>query len=481
MLKSLFAFLLLLAAAPSLHACYGYVPLEHFVDRTEYVMHLKVVAIEESDAEPNQDDPDAKSFASDYAVCEVKELLFGIVVTDSNGYVHLTSTSTRNTHYDSQDVSYKVGDEITLIAHDPEFVKGKGMVFPGGGHPNQRTKGGPSRRLRKLIQARMDSAYTLLDKFDKLVPGAQAQAEAAVIEHEDGNRQDYKDLSPEADLLLDLVATNRGAPAEAKSPRKDFDAKTLDRLRILALRAICGVSEVAARAALPLLGGDGHGAEALIAPGDIKLEDALAALQKLDDLGDLGAVLPQLIRHDIEQRALKWSAHLVLKGGHAGKLGEWIWIEYLSNKERAHQLLERTLVPAQGRDFPYDKGEARVLARLIDAEAWALVTVYRLITGHELPEPTGDQPDTKTHKARGKALDTIHEQPAFLAVYTFLRAITGKDGDGINHMRKRIAQQHRYKGDTKVDLDDLSSLEWRVQRDYGNLPHAIELAIRNAE
>ena len=466
MLRPASALLLLLLAAPSVHACWSYVPLEHIVGSAEYVLHVK---------------DGSKTYAPDYAVCRISELLFGLVVTDGNGCVRITSVSPRNTRHMSTDVYYAVGDELTLIAAEPEVINGKGMMFEGGGHPSQRTQGNPSRRLRKVLQARMDDAYALLDDFDKLVPGARAAAEAAVIEFEDGQRQDYKNLSPEADLLLDLVATNRGAPAEARAPRRDLDASTRQRLRVLSLRALCDISEVAAKAALPLLGGDGHGAEAMLAPADIKLETALASLQKLDDLGDLGAVLPQLVRHDVAERALEWSAHLVLKGGYAGKLGEWIWIEYASNTPYAYRSLGRFLAPAQTRDFPYADADARLLAGLIDAEAWALITLYQSINGFEMPEPIGEQTDAKTHETRVKALESLDQEPAYLAVYTFLRAITADDDKGLAHMRKCIEQQQRYKGDSHVDLDDFSALEWRVRMDYGNLPRAIELAIRNAE
>ncbi|MCB9895274.1 MAG: hypothetical protein H6839_12550 [Planctomycetes bacterium] len=480
MLKSVVAVLVLLFAAPCVQACWSYVPLEHFVDRSEYVLHLKVVAIEE-DGELDSGDGGRKHYTPDYAVCQVKDVLLGLIVTDDEGHVRITSSAKRNESALSTDVSYAVGDEITLVAHSPTIVKGKGMVFNGQGYPSTRESGAPSRRLRKLVQARMDNAYALLDKFDRLVPGKRTEAESAVIEHEDGTRHDYKDLSPEADLLLDLVATNRGAPAEAFAPRRDLDAKTRERLAILALRAICDVTDVAAKAALPLLGGDDHGTGGLLAPGDVSTETALATLQKLDDLGDLGAILPELIRNDVKDRALGWAAHLALKGGYAGKLGEWIWIEHMSSEAGAYKSLAGLIAPEQSRDYPYADKEIRLIARLVDAEAWALVTLFERINSLELPQPVGAQPDVKLHEARVKALAALDTQPAYLAVYTFLRAITGKDNKALTPMRKRIEQEHRYKGDSSVDLDDFADLEWRVRMDYGSVPQALTLAIKNAE
>ena len=472
---------LLLLAAPSVHARYGYVPLETVVDRAAYVMHLKVVAIEQSDKQPEEWADGGKRYAPDYAVCEVKELLFGLITTDTDGHVRVTSDSPRNTVHLSLDASYSVGDEITLIASSTEIVENKGMVFSGRGHPHTRRSSAPTQHLRKLLRARMDHAGATLGKFDKLLPGARDQALAAVIEHEDGQRKDYLDLSPEADLLLDLVATNRGAPAEAKSPRNEFDATTIERLRTVALRAICDISEAAAATALPLLGGDGHGAEALLAPGDIKLETALTTLLVLDELGELGAVLPQLVRQDVDGRAMEWSAQLVLNGGHAGKLGEWIWIEHLSNEAQAYRLLARTLAPPKGPNYPYASAAERTLARLIDAEAWALIALCRRIDPIDLPAPTGKQPNTEKHEARVKALGKLHEQAGFLAVYTFLRAIMGKDNESLEPMRERIKQQERYQGDGKIDLDDFAVLEARVRQDYGSVPTALEVAIKNAE
>ena len=46
-------------------------------------------------------------------------------------------------------------------------------------------------------------------------------------------------------------------------------------------------------------------------------------------------------------------------------------------------------------------------------------------------------------------------------------------------MRSHLEKQDRYKGDDRVDLDDLSALEWRIAVDYGNVPREIELAIQN--
>lgn len=475
MMKFAVALLALITLPASLHACWSYVPLEHTVDEAEYVLHLKVVKVIEQEGEA-----DDGRFPPDYAVCEINEVLMGLIVTNADGHVCVTSAARRNETRHSADVTYQVGDVFTLVAPGGEIVRGHGMVFNGGGHPNRHAEGSPSRRLRELVQARMDNAYALLDKFDKLVPGARAEAEKAVIEHEDGRRTDFTDVSPEADLLLDLVATNRGAPAEAKGKRPELDAKTRERLAALALRVVCGVTAPGAKIAVKLTGGTGHGAKAMIAPADLPTEQALPILQQLDDAGELNTVLPHLVRHDVARRAVTWAAHLSLKGGSMGKLGEWLCIEHISNESGGVRDLARTIAPKQGRDCPYADSLERTLARLVDAEAWALCTIFESAAAVELSNPTGDQPDMETHNQRVKALEELHKQPAFLAAYTFLKAI-GASESGLDYMERKLKQARRYVEDDGLDLEDYSSLEWHVRMEYGSVPPVLKRAIKNRD
>jgi hypothetical protein len=462
----LLAAIALISTAASLHACWAAAPLKPFVDRAKYVVHLKVVGIEEPTKVESRDG-DELTYGPEYAVCEVKEILLGMLASDEWGRVRLSCVSRKNTRHVSGEVRYEIGDEVTIIADSCVLDRAKGMIFSGGNHLTRRPADKPSQELRDLIYDRAEAAKTLAEKLEKFLPGSAAQVEKALAEFEDQSREDFKDLSPEADLLLDLVAMARYTPDVADMPRPE--PKLNAKHTRLALQALCDLSPEGAEIAAELVEGRGNGAYALLRPATVGAE----ALRKLADRAEFTALANHLLRYDFEDRALKAICALAMDAGPTAELAQWALIEAVEGGWVEHDQACKSLAPARSAGLPYDAAGERAAAAALDKRATRLAAWLVMRQGGKLTSTDKGTEVTATHT---KQVADLYGQIEMLQVYAYALAVQGAEADHVKAARTAIAA----KRSDKLDLTDVSEIEWELRKKNA-VPDALRSVVRNSK
>ncbi|MCB9933406.1 MAG: hypothetical protein H6841_08300 [Planctomycetes bacterium] len=444
------ALLVLLLSCACAHAASVRWPaaLDASVERAKYIMHLKVVGLEKSDNVAEKFEDGSVLYADDWAVCEVNKLLLGMVATDGDGRVRITSASEKSTVKWSGAVRYKVGDEITLIADRCELDQKVGMILPGN-HP--RLQGAPTNQLLTLLDNRVQRALELRDALARLAPGAQAEVEKALAAFDAGEIEDFTKLSPEADLLFDFCAVAQYTPDLCDLPRPQHDDKTNKRLTLLALRGICGLSQGGAETALPLVAAKGNGPLRLLYPAELDDKTALAALRSLSASNQLEALLGWLLRHDVPgpdmPRAARWAAALAAGGDATSEKCEWALIEAGEEGFLDHGLLISLFTPKgqeSGLSYAFER-KARRLA------AWMLLCSPVDGNGGK------DVQASPLPEAVRKQVTELYGGIEMLQVYAYTLALRGAEDERVKAVRGQI--DGRYVGNGKLDLADFADVQ----------------------
>lgn len=466
----LIALSVIVALSSSLHACWLPLPLKPFVDRAKYVVHLKVVAIEEPTEVVSQED-DLVTYGPEYAVCDVTEILLGMLATDEWGRVRLSCPSRKNSRRVSTETRYAVGDEVTIIADSCVLDPRNGMIFLGGGHPTRRPKGKPSQELRDMIYERAEAAKVLAEKLEQYLPGATAQVEKALSEFEQQARKDFKDLSPEADLLLDLVAMAQYTPDVVDVARPE--PKQNSKHTRLALQALCALSPEGAELAAALVEGKGNGAYALLRPA---ATDGAETLRKLADRGEFAALADHLLRNDFEERALKSICALALDSGPSAELAQWALIAAVEGAWVDHDQACKLLAPARSASLPYDAPAERAAAAALDKRAtrlaaWLIMHQHGKLTPGNKATDNASAAATHTRQAAD-----LYGQIEMLQVYAYALAVQGAEAAHVKAAREQIAT----KRSDKLDLTDVSEIEWELRKKNA-VPEALRSIVRNSK
>jgi hypothetical protein len=447
-------------------------PMRPFVDRAKYILHLEVVGIEEP-TKVAEKDGENLTYGPEYAVCDVKDILLGMVASDRDGYVRVACVSRKNTRHDAGEVRYEVGDEFTLIADTCELSPRKGMTFPVGSHANSHPAGKPSKELRELIYNRVERANALAEALEKLIPGATAEVQAVLDEFEQQSRDDFKDVSAEADLLLDLVAVSRYTPDLADLPRPALDESVRAKHMRLALRAVCDLSAEGAEIAAALVEGSGHGVYGLLKPARVADDKALAELRKLADGEQFDGVVGHLLRNDFEQRALAWISKLAMDSGPTAELAQWALIEAVEGGWVEFGQADQLLAPERSTALPYDNASQRAVAGALDKRAtrlaaWLVIRQGAALKASEKVAASAGIVDAHTKKAA-----ELYGAPEMLQVYAYALAVQGADAQHVADARAQIEK----KRSDKLDLKDISAVEWELKK-KNILPDAVRRVVK---
>jgi hypothetical protein len=447
-------------------------PVRPFVDRAKYILHLEVVGIEEPTAVITKDG-DNLTYGPEYAVCDAKDILLGMVASDRNGHVRVACVSRKNTEHDPDEVRYEVGDEFTLISAACELTPRKGMIFAVPADPQCRAAGKPSKEIRELIYNRIERAKALAGALEKFVPGATAEVEAALDEFDRQSRDDFQDISPEADLLLDLVATTRYTPDLADLPRPAVDEPTRAWHTRLALRALCDLSPESAEIAATLVEGNGNGIFGLLRPGNLADDKASAAFRKLADSEEFDGVAGHLLRNDFEQRALGWLCKLATDSGPTAELTQWALIEAVEGGWVPFAEVDTRLAPERSTALPYDNAGQRAVANAIDKRATRLAAWLVVRQGAALKVSNQVASSANVVDSHVKKATELYGLPEMLQVYAYALAVQGADAQHVADARAQIEK----KRSDKLDLKDISAVEWELKK-KNILPDAVRRVVK---
>jgi hypothetical protein len=448
-------------------------PLRPYVDRANYIVHLKVVGIEEP-TEVLERDGDSVTYGPEYAVCDVKEIVLGMIATDKWGRVRLSCPSRKNSRHLSTEVRYAVGDEVTIISDAATLDPDQGMIFPGGGHPNRRPRGEPTRQVRELVNARASHAEALRDALDKLLPGSAAAAEKALDEFEQQVINDFTRITPEADLLLDVVAMARYTPDVALLPRPSLDDKTRARLTRIALRALCELSPAGADIAAEVVEGTGNGVYGLLRPAAVEGD---SALRKLADRGEFETLAGHLLRHDCERRALTWVCKLAQDSTATAELAQWAVIETVEGGWAETPDADTRLAPERSTSLPYDNAGQRGVANAIDKRANWLACWLVIREGAELAASEKIAGSAQVMGAHAKRIGELYASTEMLQVYGYVLAVRGADDKQVAAARKQMEAK---RGKDGVDLADVADIEFELKK-LGKLPAALKRVVRQSK
>lgn len=457
--KKLFPLVALFCFSTVISASLSASPLDASVERAKFIVHLKVVGMERSKVVAEKFDDGTVRYEDDWAVCEVKQIVLGMVATDTDGRLRVTSASEKSTAELDNPVRYKAGQEFTIIADSSLLDNKVGMVLPGNA---QRIDGEPSAELLKRLDDRIRRAESVRDELAKLLPKAQAEVETALKEFDDQARDDFKDLSPEADLLFDFCALAQYTPDLADFPRPALSDSDRKRLTLLALRGVCDINEEVAAIAAELVEGQGNGIAQLLKPADIEEGKALEALRRLSTREKLEPVLGRLLRHDADNRAASWAAALVFGNDATSKICEWALVECAEEGFFSREALTALVTPKGG----------KALSHALDKNALTLAGWLML-----------SQPDAATGEtvlgagiddAQKKQLQGMYTRVELLQVYAYVLGMRGADDTGVATVRAGLTGKVQARGE--LDLEDVQDIA-RELRYKDKLPAAVKRVI----
>jgi hypothetical protein len=430
--------------------------LDAAVERAKFIVHLKVVGLERSN-EIVQKSADGKvRYGDDRAVCEVKKIVLGMVATDMKGRVRITSASEKSTVELENPVRYKVGDELTLVASNCMLDRKVGMILPGDA---LHFEGAPGSELLDRLDERVTAAEHTRDALAKLLPGAQKEVEKALKEFDEQKRNDFKDLSPDADLLFDFCAIAQYTPDLADFARPKLNEKQRARLAKLALRALCGINEEAAAIAAELVEGKGGGAYKLLRPAALDESKALESLGRLSARKALAPVLLFLCRHDAGGRALNWAAKLAAANNASAAAAEW------------------ALIQCSEEGYVKPTAVKTALAGKKDALSVAVEKHARRLACWLLLSRAADKPVEKVQGSENvnKEVQYLYGRTEMLQVYTYVLGMRGADEERVKAVRGNM--EGKVHGHGELDLSDFNDLA-RELRYKEKMPQAVRRLLK---
>ena len=443
-------------------------PLDASVERAKFIVHVKVVGMERADTIAEKHDDGSVLYDGDWAVCEVKKIVLGMVATDTNGQLRVTSASEKSTVKLDNPVRLKKGDEFTIIADRCTLNNKVGMILPG---ESTRIDGAPGNDLLKLLDDRIQRAKGIRDTLSELLPGAQAEVEKALTEFDEMDRDDFRDLSPNADLLFDFCALAQYTPDLADFPRPALNDSDRKRLTLLALRAACELDEESAEIASAIVEGKGNGALALTRPAEIEDSKALETLRRLSARENLQSVLGWLLRHDVEGRAAAWATRLSTGNDATSKVCEWALVECAEGGFFDRKALIAGLAP-KGTGTEY----ARALGNTIDKKALVLASWLLLCESKDAPAK-GVQGVEGMSDDRKKQVANMYGSVELLQVYALALGMRGADDANVANIRGRMEGKVQARGE--LDLNDLQNIA-RELRYKDKLPEAVKRIARRS-
>jgi hypothetical protein len=448
----------------------GPVAMDAAVERAKFIVHLKVVGLEESTTVAEKFDDGKVIYEDDWAVCEVKKIVLGMIATDKDGRIRITSASTKSTVNYGGATRYKTGDEITVVCQSSTLDRKVGMILPGN---HLHMQGKPSDELLRLLDGRISRAEQTRDALAKLLPGAQKEVEKALKEFDDAKRDDFKDLSPEADLLFDFCAAAQYTPDLSDMPRPALSDSDRKRLTLLALRGVGELSAEDAASASALVEGKGNGAYQLLKPVDSS--KALDALRGLGTKKQLDNVLGFLCRHDVPGPdmpvAARWAAELASGGDATAQVAEWSLIEACEEGFLDRGLMRELFA---GKDSD-ESLQARCITRAIDKRAERLAA-YFVLCGS-----TGDSAKAQAlltkdlQDATRKEVAALMSRTEMLQIYTYALGMRGVDDACVKSVRGQV--DGKIHGHGELDFTDVADLA-RELRARDKLTNAIRRVLK---
>jgi len=426
------------------------------VERAKFIVHLKVVGLERSESVVEKTADGKVRYGDDWAVCEVKKILLGMVATDMDGRLRITSASDKSTVKLDNPVRYKVGDELTLVAGSTILDPKVGMILPGD---DLHFEGGPSTELLDRLEDRIFRAESMRDELGLLLPKAQAEVEKALKEFDEQKRDDFKDLSPDADLLFDFCALAQYTPDLSDFPRPALTDEQRARLTRLALRGVCGINEEAAGIAAELVEGKGNGAYQLLKPAGLDESKAIETLKRLSSRKALAPVLEFLCRHDSDNRALGWAAKLAAGNDASSQDAEWALI----------QCGEEGYIDAASVKTAF-AGKGDALGSALKEKAQRLACWLLLCRAADAPaEKVQGTEDIE------KQVQYLYGSIEMLQVYTYVLGMRGADEARVKTVR--AAMDGKITGHGDLDLSDFNDVA-RELRYKDKLPEAVHRLVK---
>ena len=446
------------------------VAMDAAVERAKFIVHLKVIGLETSKTVAEKFDDGKVIYEDDWAVCDVNKIVLGMVATDMDGRIRITSASEKSTAEVSGAVRYKVGDEVTVVCDRCTLDRKVGMILPG----NQlNVKGKPSNELLRLLDERVRRAGEIRDELGKLLPGAQAEVEKALKEFDEQARDDFKDLSPEADLLFDFCATAQYTPDLTDLPRPALSDADRKRLTQLALRGICGLAADEASSAAVLVEGKGNGALQLLKPADSgKALDALRGLAANDKLAQ---VLGYLCRHDTADTvAASWAASLAAGDDAVAQSAEWALIECCEEGYFNRATLLKLFSPGEAKG----SAQSRCIARAIEKRAERLAAYLVLCAEGDGSTSENLQGTKDMQDGTLKEVTALLGRVEMLQVYTYVLGIRGSDDAQLKAIRGDISG--RIHGHGELDFTDVEDLARELRARDKLVPAVLRVLRRSA-
>ena len=449
------------------------------VERARVIVHLKVLRIaQEGKPLDPAAAPEDTRHAPDIALCSVREFLFGSLFTTADGCVGLTSASTKGKR-EAGDVSYSPGDELTLVCERVDEHPRYQSLLDGSGHAARRPAGPPSKALRALLQARSDRAWRMLDALRGPMREAASGARAKLRALNSGELRDLTSLTPEQDLLADLVAVTMGEPALCDRERPDLgrtQRQALVKSALMhALTFDAGESEMLA----PLFGAQGHGLHAMLRPADGSDAALKALAPRFESQRTFLSMLAELARANTDAAFAPWLAVLLESEWNKGdRIGD-LCVDMLAEQTLApHSLIEAMHAPAS-EELPYGDQAARAVARVLDAGANRLF-LWLAAHGHGLPGESGAKfTGSKPHEQRVlRAREAFNSDAALVLLLRFALDDAGSREKQTPSMRlaSQVRDAQRKSGKTPPDLGSPQKIAAEAQRRKVRIPD--ELLIR---